>query len=84
MTRRQAALAGHLQPRSQKHYSNTSPNLILLVQTHPPVAAELLSFSPIPPPWLGILMFGSNFWDPHRKQNSDSVFDSEDPVGFFF
>ncbi len=28
--------------------------------------------------WLGILIFGSDFWDPHCKQNSDSVFDSED------
>ena len=29
-------------------------------------------------PWLGIPIFGSNFWDPHRKRNSDPVFDSED------
>jgi hypothetical protein len=28
--------------------------------------------------WLGIPIFGSDFWDPHRKQNSDSVFDSKD------
>ncbi len=55
VTRRRAALAGHLQPRFQKHYSNTSPNLILHVQTRPPVAAELLSFSPIPPLLVGIL-----------------------------
>ena len=55
MTRRRAALAGHLQPRFQKHYLNTSPNLILHVQTRPPVAAELLSFSPIPPLLIGIL-----------------------------
>jgi hypothetical protein len=27
---------------------------------------------------LGISIFGSDFWDPHCKQNSDSVFDSED------
>ena len=54
-TRRRAALAGHLQPQFQKHYSNTSPNLILHVQTRPPVAAELLSFSPIPPLLVGIL-----------------------------
>jgi hypothetical protein len=27
---------------------------------------------------LGIPIFGSNFWDPHRKRNSDLVFDSED------
>jgi hypothetical protein len=27
---------------------------------------------------LGFPIFGSNFWDPHHKQNSDSVFDSED------
>ncbi len=50
-----AALAGHLQPRFRKHYSNTSPNLILHVQTCPPVTAELLSFSPIPPLLVGIL-----------------------------
>ncbi len=31
-----------------------------------------------PMPWLGILIFGSDFWDPHRKQNSDSMFDSKD------
>ncbi len=27
---------------------------------------------------LGIPICGSDFWDPHRKQNSDSVFDSKD------
>ncbi len=27
---------------------------------------------------LGIPIFGSDFWDPHRKQNSGSVSDSED------
>jgi hypothetical protein len=30
------------------------------------------------PAWLGILIFGSDFWDPHCKWNSDSVFDSKD------
>jgi hypothetical protein len=29
-------------------------------------------------PRLGIPVFGSDFWDPHCKWNSDSVFDSED------
>ena len=33
---------------------------------------------------LGIPIFGSNFWDPHCKQNSDSVFDSEDSGRIFF
>ncbi len=28
--------------------------------------------------WLGIPIFGSNFWDPYQKRNSDSVFDSKD------
>jgi hypothetical protein len=28
--------------------------------------------------WLGIPIFGSSFWNPHRKQNSDSVFNSKD------
>jgi hypothetical protein len=28
--------------------------------------------------WSGILIFGSDFWDPHKKQNSDFVFDSKD------
>jgi hypothetical protein len=28
--------------------------------------------------WLGIPIFASDFWDPHCKQNSDSVFDSKD------
>ncbi len=55
VTHCRATLAGHLQPQLQKHYSNTSPNLILHVQTRPPVAAELLSFSPIPPLLVGIL-----------------------------
>ncbi len=27
-------------------------------------------------PRLGIPIFGSNFWDPHRKRYSNSVFDS--------
>jgi hypothetical protein len=34
--------------------------------------------------WLGILIFGSNFWDPHWKWNSDSVFDSRDSGRIFF
>jgi hypothetical protein len=29
-------------------------------------------------PWLGIPIFGSNFWDPHCKRNSVLVFDSKD------
>ena len=33
---------------------------------------------------LGIPIFGSNFWDPHQKQNSDSVFDSKDSGRIFF
>ncbi len=28
--------------------------------------------------WLGIPIFGSDFWEPHWKQISYSVFDSED------
>jgi hypothetical protein len=34
-------------------------------------------------PWLGIPIFGSDFWDPHCEQNSDSSFDSGDFGGFF-
>ncbi len=34
--------------------------------------------------WLGIMIFGSNFWDLHCKQNSDSVFDSGDSGRKFF
>jgi hypothetical protein len=26
--------------------------------------------------WLGISIFGSDFWDPHRNWNSDSIFES--------
>jgi hypothetical protein len=33
---------------------------------------------------LGIPIFGSNFWDPHWKRNSDSVFDSKDSSRIFF
>ncbi len=33
---------------------------------------------------LGIPIFGSNFWDPHWKWNSDSVFNSEDSSRIFF
>ncbi len=35
-------------------------------------------------PWLIIPIFGSDFWDPHWKQNSDSVFDSGDSGWIFF
>jgi hypothetical protein len=35
-------------------------------------------------PWLEILIFGSDFWDPHCRQNSDSVFGSGDSVWNFF
>ncbi len=34
--------------------------------------------------WLGIPIFGSDFWDPHCKWNSNSVFDSEDSGRIFF
>jgi hypothetical protein len=27
---------------------------------------------------LGIPIFGSDFWDPHQKRNSNSVIDSKD------
>jgi hypothetical protein len=33
--------------------------------------------------WLGIPIFGSDFWDPHRKWNSNSVFDSKDSGRIF-
>jgi hypothetical protein len=33
---------------------------------------------------LGILIFGSNFWDPHQKWSSDSIFDSRDSGQIFF
>ncbi len=33
--------------------------------------------------WLIILIFGSDSWDPHRMQNSDSVSDSRN-TGYFF
>jgi hypothetical protein len=29
-------------------------------------------------------IFGSDFWDPHWKRNSDSIFDSEDSRRKFF
>jgi hypothetical protein len=35
-------------------------------------------------PWLGIPVFGSNFWDPHWKQNSNSIFDSGDSGRIIF
>jgi hypothetical protein len=34
--------------------------------------------------WLEIPIFGSDFWDPHCKQNSDFVFNSEDSSRFLF
>jgi hypothetical protein len=34
--------------------------------------------------WLRIPIFGSDFWDPHWKRNSDSVFDSKDSGQNFF
>ncbi len=33
---------------------------------------------------LGIPIFGSHFWDPHWKRNSDSVFDCGDSGWIFF
>ncbi len=33
---------------------------------------------------LGIPIFGSNFWDPHRKWNPDPIYDSEDSGRKFF
>jgi hypothetical protein len=34
--------------------------------------------------WLEIPNFGTDFWDPHRKRNSNSVFDSRDYGCCFF
>ncbi len=34
--------------------------------------------------WMRILIFGSDFWDPHRKRNSNSIFDSRDSGRIFF
>jgi hypothetical protein len=34
--------------------------------------------------WLGILIFGSDFWDPHWEWNSNSNFDSDDSGQIFF
>jgi hypothetical protein len=34
--------------------------------------------------WLGIPIFGSFFWDPHRKRNSNSMLDSKDSGRDFF
>ncbi len=41
-------------------------------------------FTPPAKTRLWIPTFGSDFWDPHRKQNSDSVFDSKDFGRIFF
>jgi hypothetical protein len=35
-------------------------------------------------PRLGILIFGSDFWDPHWKRDSDPIYDSEDSGWKFF
>jgi hypothetical protein len=32
---------------------------------------------------LGIPIFGSDFWDPHWRQNYDSVYDSKDSGRIF-
>jgi hypothetical protein len=37
-----------------------------------------------PRAWLGIPIFRSDFWDPHRKQSSNLVFDSKDSGLNFF
>ncbi len=34
--------------------------------------------------WFRIPIFGSNFWDPHWKRNSDFVFNSKDSGQIFF
>ncbi len=33
---------------------------------------------------LGIPIFGSDFWDPHWRRNSDYVYDSKDSGRIFF
>jgi hypothetical protein len=53
--------------------------------TYPKCMPLLFAKMPHNMPRLGILIFGSNFWDPHQKWNSDSIFDSEDSdLDFFF
>ncbi len=34
--------------------------------------------------WLGISIFGSDFWDPYWKRNFDSIFDSKNSGGKIF
>jgi hypothetical protein len=34
--------------------------------------------------WLGIPIYGSVFWDPHRKPNTNSIFNSKDSSQIFF
>ena len=48
-TRPRRDLSGILHLPSQKHYSNTSPKLVLHFQTRPSAAADLLIFSPTSP-----------------------------------
>ena len=48
-TRPRPDLSGILHLPSQKHYSNTSPKLVLHFQTRPSAAADLLIFSPTSP-----------------------------------
>ncbi len=40
--------------------------------------------SPICQARLGIPIFGSSFWDPHRRRTSDSVYDTKDSGRIFF
>ncbi len=47
-------------------------------------SAAIAFYKTIRQPWLGVLVFGSNFWDPNCKQNSNSVFDSKDSGRIFF
>ncbi len=45
---------------------------------------RLLGSYPWPQARLGIPIFGSDFWDPHWKRNSNSLFNSKDSGQIFF
>ncbi len=77
---------------AQMTYRTINEELLCVVATlckfHSMLFGENYMFTQTTKPFsasrLGILILGSNFWDPHWKRNSGSISDSKDSGRIFF
>jgi hypothetical protein len=72
------AKAIDMSPSDKEVLGNALSNAKIPKKPSPPSSSVNIDGTSDKEARLGIPIFGSNFWDPHCKRNSDSVFDSED------